>query len=56
MVEYVHKPLQRKPMIIKIFVTALGLGSLVQAHSKIQLSAIKLASETRSGEYRKDSL
>ena len=43
-------------MIIKIFLTALGLGSLVQAHSKKQLSAIRLERGTRSGECRRDCL
>lgn len=43
-------------MIIQTILAALGLDSLMQAHSKRQLSAIRLESETRSGEYRRGCL
>jgi hypothetical protein len=41
--------------MIEMIFTALGLDSLVQAHSK-KLSVIRLADENRSGEYGRDFL
>ena len=43
-------------MTKRIFLTAFGLDSLLQAHSKKELSEVRLESETRSGEYRRGRL